>query len=86
MQVTLKLLDVVALDEDVPERKLLRGMVGTIVEVLAPDAYEVEFCGDDGRAYMTAALNASQLMLLYFGPPIAAWAGNHEHTLPHAGE
>lgn len=35
--------DVVALIDDVPEKGLQRGQVGTIVEMLAPDVFEVEF-------------------------------------------
>jgi hypothetical protein len=35
-------LDVVALLEDVPSRGLVRRQVGTIVEKLAADLYEVE--------------------------------------------
>jgi len=67
-----KLLDVVALTEDVPDRKLVRGQVGTIVETLAPDALEVEFCDNDGRTYAMLALKASQLMLLHHEPVEAA--------------
>ncbi|MCI0433920.1 MAG: DUF4926 domain-containing protein, partial [Gemmatimonadetes bacterium] len=45
----MRVLDVVALAEDVPERGLVRGHVGTVVEELPPDAYEVEFSDDEGR-------------------------------------
>jgi len=60
-----KLLDTVALLEDVPERNLRRGEVGTIVETLAPDVFEVEFCDDEGRTYAMFALRAAQLILLH---------------------
>lgn len=47
----MKLLDNVALTEDLPRNRLRRGQVGTIVELLAPQVYEVEFSdlplGDD---------------------------------------
>ena len=72
MTTSIKLLDVVALAEDVPERRLLRGQVGTVVEILAPDVFEVEFCDDEGRTYMSTALKASQLMLLHYRPQVAA--------------
>ncbi len=72
MTTSITLLDVVALAEDVPERKLLRGQVGTVVEILAPDVFEVEFCDDEGRTYMSTALKASQLMLLHYRPQVAA--------------
>jgi hypothetical protein len=67
-----KLLDVVALTEDLPERRLVRGQVGTVVESLVPDVLEVEFCDNEGRTYAMLALNASQLMVLHHEPVEAA--------------
>jgi hypothetical protein len=61
----IKLLDTVALLEDVPERKLKRGEVGTVVEILAPDVYEVEFCNDEGQTYAELALRGEQLIALH---------------------
>ena len=61
-------LSVVALLQDLPEHGLVRGHVGTVVEDLAPDVYEVEFCDDDGRTYATAALKANQLIRLHHQP------------------
>jgi hypothetical protein len=61
----IELLDTVALLEDIPERGLKRGEVGTIVELLAPDVYEVEFCDDDGRTYAMFALPVDQLIVLH---------------------
>ena len=60
-----KLLDVVALLEDLPGRGLVRGQVGTIVEALGPGVYEVEFSDDNGRTYATAALQERQLLVLH---------------------
>jgi hypothetical protein len=62
-----KLLDVVALLEDAQAEGVLlqRGEVGAVVEVLAPDVYEVEFCDDQGRAYAFASLHAEQLLVLH---------------------
>jgi Domain of unknown function (DUF4926) len=62
----LKLLDVVALLEDVPSEKLRRGEVGTVVEMLAPEVYEVEFSDDEGRTYAMLPLRREQIMLLHF--------------------
>ncbi|MCI0621650.1 MAG: DUF4926 domain-containing protein [Acidobacteria bacterium] len=64
----MKLLDVVALNEDLPKRGLWRGQVGTTVEVLAPDVFEVEFVDNDGRTYATLALKSDQLLLLRHQP------------------
>ena len=64
----IEMLSVVALLEDLPEKGLLRGQVGTVVEDLAPGVYEIEFCGDDGRTYASLALRAEQLMRLRHEP------------------
>jgi len=61
-------LAVVALLEALPEHCLIRGQVGTVVEDLAPGAYEVEFCDDDGRTYEMASLQAEQIMRLHHEP------------------
>lgn len=62
------LLSVVALVEDMIEKGLVRGQVGTVVENLAPGVYEVEFVDDSGRTYASLALHASQLMRLHHEP------------------
>jgi hypothetical protein len=59
---------VVALLEDLPERGLVRGQVGTVVEEWAPEVYEVEFADDVGRTYAMVALRAEQLMRLHHEP------------------
>ena len=59
MNQSIKLLDVVALTEDLPDGRLRRGQVGTVVENLAPDVFEVEFTGNDGRAFASLALKAT---------------------------
>lgn len=72
MNQQIKLLDVVALTEDLPEHKLRRGQVGTVVEDLAPGVFEVEFTDNDGRAFASLALNANQLLVLHYEPVEAA--------------
>ena len=62
---TVGLLDAVALAEDVPKHQLKRGEVGTVVEMLAPGVYEVEFCDDKGRTYAELALSSEQLVVLH---------------------
>lgn len=59
---------VVALLEDVPEHDLVRGQVGTIVDVGTPTLYEVGFCDDQGKAYAHVALRAEQMMQLHYDP------------------
>jgi hypothetical protein len=60
------MLDVVALTDDIRERDLQRGQVGTVVEVLAPDVYEVEFTNNEGRTYAELAINADKLLVLHY--------------------
>jgi hypothetical protein len=66
-----ELLAVVALLQHLPEAHLERGQVGTVVEELAPDVYEVEFSDDDGRTYASTAIKASQLLPLRYEPTSA---------------
>ncbi|MBE9236868.1 DUF4926 domain-containing protein [Anabaena aphanizomenioides LEGE 00250] len=66
---TPQLLDVVALTVDLPEYNLLRGQVGTIVELLADSAaFEVEFSDSNGQIYQSVGLRAEQIMVLHFDP------------------
>jgi hypothetical protein len=62
------ILDVVALTEDIPERRPYRGQAGTVVEFLSPDAFEGEFSDDEGRTYASLALRADQLLPLSYEP------------------
>lgn len=66
-----QLLDVVALLTDVPEFQLVRGHVGTVVEIL-DGAYEVEFCDDEGKTYAEIALEPGKLLVLHHQPQRAA--------------
>ncbi|MDJ0737573.1 MAG: DUF4926 domain-containing protein [Nostocaceae cyanobacterium] len=69
MTTKFNLLDVVALTVDLQEYNLLRGQVGTIVEILADGAaFEVEFSDRNGRTYESLGLRPEQIMLLHFEP------------------
>jgi hypothetical protein len=68
----IRLLDVVALTTDLPDKGLVRGQVGTIVQLLSPDVYEVEFSDDEGRAYAQVPLRDQELMILHYQPHEAA--------------
>ena len=61
----IKPFDVVALLEDLPERGLKRGQVGTVVEPLAPGVFEVEFSDNEGKTYASLALHSDQFMILH---------------------
>ena len=72
MNAPIQLLDVVALTEDLPDRGLRRGQVGTVVEALAPDVFEVEFADNAGRTYAQLPLRAEQMMVLHYRPVATA--------------
>ena len=69
---TIRPLDVVALIADMPDKGLLRGQVGTVVETLAPGVFEVEFSDEQGRTYAQLALRDNQLLILHYQPQQAA--------------
>jgi len=68
--------DPVALLEDLPAnhfvtgeaRMLRRGQLGTIVMTYDGTAFEVEFSGQDGRAYALLPVKAEKLMALRESP------------------
>jgi hypothetical protein len=64
----IRLLDVIALLEDVPEHGLVRGHVGTVVEPLDTGTFEVEFSDGEGRAFALAALPGDQMLVLHHHP------------------
>lgn len=61
----IKLLEAVALTGDLPDRKLRAGEVGTVVEFLGPDVYEVEFCNERGETYAEFAVRGDQIVPLH---------------------
>ena len=65
-QPSISLLDVVALTEPLPQKNLLAGQVGTVVELLDRDTFEVEFSDDDGRTYAQLPLRRDQILPLHF--------------------
>lgn len=64
----LELLSVVAVLRDLPEHGLVRGQVGTVVELLSPTATLVEFSDDQGHTYAMAPLHTGELIRLYHHP------------------
>lgn len=66
MRNDIKILDPVAVIEDLPDHGLRRGEVGTVVEVWKDGAYEVEFSDETGEAYAFVALGGDKLMPLYY--------------------
>jgi hypothetical protein len=52
-----RLLETIVLSRDLPEHGLLRGDVGTVVDVYEPDAVEVEFVTGAGATQALLTLN-----------------------------
>ena len=50
-----------------PVRKpCAEGRAGTIVGILGPKVFEVEFADNEGRTYAALALNPKQLLVLHY--------------------
>ena len=65
---TVPLLALVALLEDIPEHKLSRGQMGTVVEYLQREgerAFLVEFSDEDGETIAMLPLPADQVIVLH---------------------
>lgn len=63
----MKQYDVVALIVDRPDIGLVRGQVGTLLdEYDGGEAWEVEFCDNEGATIECTAIPAEQLMLLRY--------------------
>ena len=61
----IKLLDVVALTQDVPEYNLKRGDIGMVVEILSNgEAFEVELGNTGGQSFKCLSFLASQLRVI----------------------
>jgi uncharacterized protein DUF4926 len=67
----MKPFDVVAITTDIPAAGLVRGQVGTIVDIMAPGFFEVEFVDDDGRTYGLLTVPERDLIVLYFEKLVA---------------
>jgi hypothetical protein len=59
-------LDVVALLADIPQEKLTRGQVGTVVDLAGNGFALVEFSDDNGAAYAFVAVSESELLPLVY--------------------
>ena len=68
----MKLHDVVATLDDLPEAHLAKGQVGTIVDALDGTSVLVEFADIDGVAYAIEPLPCAKLMRLHHRPALAA--------------
>lgn len=63
---SLKLFDTVAILKDLPDKKVVFGQVGTIVELLSDEVFEVEFADKSGETISEFAVKSEDLMLLHY--------------------
>jgi len=66
MEQNIKILAVVALLQPVPKEGLRKGQVGTVVEQLAEDVFEVEFCDRQGKTLAMLPVKRKDLLLLKY--------------------
>ena len=64
----LKILDVVALSKDLPEKHLLKGQVGAIVEDFGDNTYLIEFSDNNGHVYAAEELKTKYFIKLHYEP------------------
>jgi Domain of unknown function (DUF4926) len=62
----IKIVDVIALLNDQPNKMLLRGQIGTVVEQLNENVFEVEFVNTKGETIALEEVHADNLFLLHF--------------------
>ena len=65
---SISLVDPVALLTDVPAWQLIRGQIGTVVEVLAPGMFEVKLNNNLAVTYQQSAQAGDQLIRLIWEP------------------
>jgi uncharacterized protein DUF4926 len=52
--------------------RLVRGQVGTIVEELGPNVFEVDFSDEQGQSFASLGLRADQFLVLHTNQIVAA--------------
>ncbi len=63
--------DIVALLSDIPDKGIVRGQVGTVVDTLDEATVLVEFSDDAGRAFAILPCKTSELLVLRYQPEAA---------------
>jgi hypothetical protein len=65
----MNLFDKVVLIEDIAGAALLKGMVGSVVEIYNHgEAYEIEFIDPSGHTYAVETIDSSKLLKLIYEP------------------
>jgi len=60
--------DVVAVTTELPKKGLNKGQVGTVVEKLGDNTFEIEFVDKEGHTYEQCPIPGSNLMRLQYEP------------------
>jgi len=81
MAAPIKVLDDVALTQDLPANNLQRGQVGQVSQRLSDGTFQVDFKDKNGRIYAALALHAEQLLRLHY-EPVAAQAPTQQPSSP----
>lgn len=71
MNQDIKLLDVVALLKAKPKEKLMAGQVGTVVEILGQNDFEVEFANKKGQTIALLTLKKEDFLVLHYEMELA---------------
>lgn len=60
------LFDIISVVEDIPKLNVKAGMIGAVIDIYegSDEAYEVEFCDDEGRTVALGALLPTQITLV----------------------
>lgn len=66
----IKELDIVALLKPLPEHRLGKGAIGTVVHVYNKNNYEVEFADLNGQTYALLTLSSGDVLLLKHEPEV----------------
>ncbi len=62
----IKELNSIALLKNIPKKNLSKGQVGTVVEKLDENTFEIEFTNSNGETILTTPLPEKDLILLRF--------------------
>ncbi|MFC4322659.1 DUF4926 domain-containing protein [Litchfieldia salsa] len=61
----MKQFDVVRITKDYPAEGIIKGQIGTIIEVYVNNHFEIEICDNNGRTLFLGALSKDFLEVVY---------------------
>jgi hypothetical protein len=66
MKNNIEILDIVTVLQDIPLERLVKGNIGTVVEILDKEMFLVEFCDKNGKTLKMLELSNNQIMKINF--------------------